>query len=323
MSIYEGNESYIFISYSHKDKKKVMPVINRLQKDGYRVWYDDGIEVGSEWPETVANHLLSCQLFLVFVSNSYLDSFNCKREIDFSVSKRKSTIAVMLEETNMSPGTEMQLASVQFLNKYLLKDEEFYSKLYQSELMHPCRNENEKNLVEEGMESSETKNKADSNKKVKEHFNFFEKKPHIIIKPIKNGKINIKKLSIIVGISLTVAVAIFILVWNFTHVTIAGVRYRIDMEYLTIKDTTLTNSDTKKLSKFNNLRLLSFENCDFSDKSENALSKIKKGVRTFHIIDCTGFENFGWLGAFETVEWLEINNCGFKAVNILRIIPFL
>ncbi|WP_026528891.1 leucine-rich repeat domain-containing protein [Butyrivibrio sp. VCD2006] len=312
MSIYEGNESYIFISYSHKDNKKVMPVIKRLQKDGYRVWYDDGIEVGSEWPETVANHLLSCELFLVFVSNSYLDSFNCKREIDFSVSKRKSTIAVILEETNMSPGTEMQLSSVQFLNKYLLKDEEFYSKLYQSELIKPCQIEAEENLPDE---KTESRNTTDSTNRQKKRLNFSSKALGSF-KTVKTKKLNIKKFAAIACSILLVGILCYILGLNLTHITIAGVRYSTDEEHLTIKDTTLTTSDTRKLARFKKLQLLSFENCDFSDNSENELSRLKYGIKSFHVIDCKGIDNYNWLSRISSVEWLEIKNSGFKDSNV-------
>ncbi|MBQ1488402.1 MAG: toll/interleukin-1 receptor domain-containing protein, partial [Lachnospiraceae bacterium] len=47
---YEGKEKYIFISYSHKDTDRVMPIISRLMNEGFRVWYDDGISPGTEWP---------------------------------------------------------------------------------------------------------------------------------------------------------------------------------------------------------------------------------------------------------------------------------
>lgn len=44
---YKGTDPYIFISYAHKDSDIVLPIISRLQKDGYRVWYDEGIAPGS------------------------------------------------------------------------------------------------------------------------------------------------------------------------------------------------------------------------------------------------------------------------------------
>lgn len=43
LKLYEGGEPYIFISYSHKAMGKVIPIVERLYKDGYRLWYDEGI----------------------------------------------------------------------------------------------------------------------------------------------------------------------------------------------------------------------------------------------------------------------------------------
>ena len=45
---YNGVEPYIFVSYSHKNCDRVWPVIDRLEKDGYRVWYDYGISPRTE-----------------------------------------------------------------------------------------------------------------------------------------------------------------------------------------------------------------------------------------------------------------------------------
>ena len=54
---YEGREPYIFISYAHKDMAKVLPIIEGLAEKGFRIWYDAGIEAGTEWPEYIAEHL--------------------------------------------------------------------------------------------------------------------------------------------------------------------------------------------------------------------------------------------------------------------------
>ena len=35
---YQGSEPYAFISYSHKDKGEVFPVIRAMQENGYNVW---------------------------------------------------------------------------------------------------------------------------------------------------------------------------------------------------------------------------------------------------------------------------------------------
>ena len=53
---YKGNEKYVFVSFSRQDKQKAFPIIEQLVNDGYRVWFDEGLDFGSEWTETVYVH---------------------------------------------------------------------------------------------------------------------------------------------------------------------------------------------------------------------------------------------------------------------------
>ena len=48
---YEGTDPYIFISYAHRDKDRVLPVLRSLSERGYRIWFDEGIDPGTEWAE--------------------------------------------------------------------------------------------------------------------------------------------------------------------------------------------------------------------------------------------------------------------------------
>lgn len=314
MFSYEGEKDYLFISYSHRDEKQVMPIVERLMNGGCRIWYDEGINPGNEWPEIVASHLKCCALFMAFISADYLDSFNCKREIDYAVSQRKPFIAVFLQDVQMTPGMEMQLSSVQFLNKYQMKDEVFYTKLCQSELLNPCRIEAEDAPAGNEMKTGGISD-GESSKQNPDRRLFFRKK-HEITKTGRKRKISAGKTAAIVTGTLAAAVLLFLLGWNLTHITIAGTRYRYNEEYLSIKDATLTPADTGKLSRFTNLGLVQFENCDFSDKSEDRLERIRDTVKSFHLIDCKGIESYHWLGGIRGVEWLEINNSGFDDDNV-------
>lgn len=136
---YEGNEPYIFISYSHQDCDEVFSVVERLTADGYRVWYDEGIHPGSEWPEIIAHHLNNCTVCMAFISSHSLESHNCRREINFAIHKQKCFISVVVEDCQMSPGMEMQLSTCQSVFKYLLSEEAFYNKLYQAEELTVCK----------------------------------------------------------------------------------------------------------------------------------------------------------------------------------------
>ena len=100
---YEGTEPYIFVSYAHSDSKAVMEVLNDMHARGCRIWYDEGIEVGSEWPECIAQHLRDAHLVLAFISGSYMKSDNCRREMHYALMKRIKVINIFLESTEMTP----------------------------------------------------------------------------------------------------------------------------------------------------------------------------------------------------------------------------
>ena len=84
---YEGNKPYIFVSYAHKDSDFVQPIIAELFEKKYRVWYDEGIAPGSEWPKNIADHLNGCKGAIVFVSESSINSKNCENEVARIVEK--------------------------------------------------------------------------------------------------------------------------------------------------------------------------------------------------------------------------------------------
>lgn len=133
---YEGTLPYLFVSYAHKNDAAVLEIISTLQSRGFRVWYDEGIEAGSEWPESIASHLERAQLVLAFLSPAYLRSDNCRKEMHYALTKRKPVINVYLEPTELSPGMEMQIGNLFALMKYTYPSEEyFYDKLFSAELL--------------------------------------------------------------------------------------------------------------------------------------------------------------------------------------------
>ena len=126
---YTGDKPYIFVSYAHADGPAVMEVLDVLQEQGFRIWYDEGIEVGSDWPEFIAGRLAGSGLMLAFLSKSYLASDNCRKEMHFALSHKIETVNIFLEETALSPGMEMQIGNRFALMKYQLGEERFLEKL--------------------------------------------------------------------------------------------------------------------------------------------------------------------------------------------------
>lgn len=142
MVAYEGNEPYVFISYAHKDKEQVLPIIRNLNNRGFRIWYDGGVELGNEWPDFIAEHLARCACVLTFVSRNFGESHNCRQEFTFSQNLHKENSIVYLEDPQMlGLGLQMQLVNLHALYyKHYITLESFVDTLLHSadEVLKPC-----------------------------------------------------------------------------------------------------------------------------------------------------------------------------------------
>ncbi len=78
----------------------------------YRIWYDEGIEAGQDWPQIVAQHLLDAGVVLIFVSENAMNSQNCLREIHYAVAQKKKMIAVYTDSSTVPEDVAMQLGIV-------------------------------------------------------------------------------------------------------------------------------------------------------------------------------------------------------------------
>ena len=132
--------NYIFISYAHKDSDEVLPIVQALKNNGYEVWFDEGIEAGTEWPEYIAQQLKNCAVVLAFISPNAVASNNCRNEINYALSLQKPLLAVYLSETEMTAGMELQLGSIQAIFKYRHQtDETFIRALAGANILQPLR----------------------------------------------------------------------------------------------------------------------------------------------------------------------------------------
>ncbi|MBE6756752.1 MAG: toll/interleukin-1 receptor domain-containing protein [Ruminococcaceae bacterium] len=137
---YQGDQKYIFISYSHKDISKVDEIICKLSESGYNVWFDSGIVPGSEWDENIAQHIEKCGCFIAFMSENYLESNNCKDELNYARDLEKDRLVVYLEEVTLPSGLAMRINRLQSVFKYAYKSEnDFYEKLFSADCLAQCK----------------------------------------------------------------------------------------------------------------------------------------------------------------------------------------
>ena len=126
---YEGEDPYLFVSYSHQDAHLVYPEIIQLRDAGYNIWYDEGVAASNEWPEEIANAVLGCSVFLCFVSPRATDSINCRNEINLALNEKKPFLAIHLEETELPPGLRLRMGDLQAIIKYKMPAERYFSKV--------------------------------------------------------------------------------------------------------------------------------------------------------------------------------------------------
>lgn len=96
---YEGKRPYLFISYSHRDSEAVLGTISLLNDRKLRLWYDEGIPAGSDWPKNIEQHMQSCAMVLFFASESAFASANCYSEIKTAIALKKTVLVLSLDQT--------------------------------------------------------------------------------------------------------------------------------------------------------------------------------------------------------------------------------
>ena len=95
--LYEGTGKYVFISYSHRDDES-KNIIDGLIRHNCRIWYDADINPGEKWDESIKGHITNSSCFLVFLSNNYLHSEYCKKELSLAISLNLKIIVFCIEE---------------------------------------------------------------------------------------------------------------------------------------------------------------------------------------------------------------------------------
>lgn len=332
---YEGNENYIFISYSHQDKQAVFPIIERLVRDGYRVWYDEGIDPGSEWPEIIATYLNGCSLCIACISENSLNSHNCRREINFALSKKKPFISVMLEPIEMSLGMEMQLSSTQSVFKYAFQNEdEFFAKLYNAKSLSSCCRVTGASEIKATDAKAEQRVQEDSDSASEKEFGNEKEPSHssTIVKKEKSpehfapviedekktepvhqtsGRAEKKRKKVIVAavlFGLGIA-ALFIGFHIFGSVTIGEKKVSKRETSVILQDEILTVNDMKAICSVRNLKYLSISDCVIDDDAMKYFSKISAPVTNLILENCTGWEDCSSISDLVHLNRLAVTEC--------------
>ena len=127
---YEGDEPYIFVTYSHEDTDLVYPQIRWLQDQGFNVGWDEGISPGAVWRAELAQAIRGCSLLLYFITRDSVASEHCIREVNFALDEHhRPVLAVHLIETTLPDALALSLSDRQAILRQVLEPDDYERKL--------------------------------------------------------------------------------------------------------------------------------------------------------------------------------------------------
>lgn len=350
---YEGTEKYIFISYSHQDNARVYPIIESLAEKGFRIWYDEGIDPGSEWPETIAEHLGGCEVCLAFLSENYLESQNCRREVNFALSKKKFFITVVLEPVEMSPGMEMQLSTTQFVSKYTFPDEEsFYDKLCTAKYLGGCRVEPPKPKPADAPAGTERfadiapagdKSAAPCTPPETWAGGTPVSRSAVWMAETAEGEgmtaqtdaamwggaqtyapkqNRMVPLAAMIGGGAAILIAVILLAVRLLSgggsVSSAGKQFNANETSVSFYNEVILAEDVQNLTRLKQLKYLYFTNCTFEEGASELFRRLSETVTSLSLENCTGVD-FSVISAMPSLKSLSILSCGLTDEQLASI----
>jgi len=103
----------VFLSYSRDDMRLVEKVRGELADANVAIWIDrEAIRGGDYWRRTIVEAIEKSDIFIIFLSQSSIQSDNCRRELELASEKNKSILPVVLDTIKVPASFEYPLAGL-------------------------------------------------------------------------------------------------------------------------------------------------------------------------------------------------------------------
>ena len=104
-------ENYYFVSYSHKDYKRVLKDILLLEELGVNIWYDKEMHIGENWQEIAQLYIskFQCSGVIFYLTENSISSPACNKEVEYVLTHDKNflSVNVPLEGRSVESGYSM------------------------------------------------------------------------------------------------------------------------------------------------------------------------------------------------------------------------
>ena len=127
-----ADQNYVFISYKGDDPE-ALEIIRRIRDDGYRVWYDQRLLPSEQWASEISRRIKGCGYFVTLLTDAFLRSEWCAKELTLAQMKKKPILAVHLAKNELPDGVDLILADLYGVYRSACKSEEnFYHQIYKA-----------------------------------------------------------------------------------------------------------------------------------------------------------------------------------------------
>lgn len=107
----------IFISYSTRDKERVLRTVRDLKRKGYRIWMDEeGISSGEQFKKSIVDGLENSEMMLFFSSFHSNKSEWTEKEVGYADRHKKRIIPIKLDGSAYNKSVDFDLGNFDYVD---------------------------------------------------------------------------------------------------------------------------------------------------------------------------------------------------------------
>ena len=101
----------LFVSYSHKDRPRVEPIVSVIEEMGRRVWMDRSDITGQTgWAGQIVRAIRECRAVVLMASPNSYSSDQVVRELYLAMNHKKTIVPIEIEPADMPDELQYILA---------------------------------------------------------------------------------------------------------------------------------------------------------------------------------------------------------------------
>jgi len=110
----QPDDATLFVSYSHKDRSRVEPIVSVIREMGRRVWMDSNDVTGQTgWAGQIVRAIRDCRAVVLMASPNSYNSDQVVRELYLAMNHRKTIVPIEIEPAELPDELQYILAPYQ------------------------------------------------------------------------------------------------------------------------------------------------------------------------------------------------------------------